>query len=67
MVGVLGFLLSVEVVEISEELIEAVNGRQKLVFVAEVVLPKLAGGVTQRLEQFRHRRVFRTDAEVGAG
>ena len=35
----------VEVVEVAEELVEAVHGRQELVEVAEVVLAELAGGV----------------------
>ena len=35
----------VEVVEVAEELVEAVHGRQELVAVAQVVLAELAGGV----------------------
>ena len=45
----LGLLLGVEVVEVAEELIEAVHGGQKLVLVAEVVLAELAGGVARGL------------------
>ena len=41
-VGVLRLLLGVEVVEVAEELVEAVAGRQHLVAVAEVVLAELA-------------------------
>ena len=37
-------------VEVAEELVEAVHGRQKFVLVAEVVLAELAGGVAERLE-----------------
>ena len=37
-VGALGLLLGVEVVEVAEELVEAVNGRQIFVPVAEMVL-----------------------------
>jgi hypothetical protein len=39
------------VVERAVELVEAVDGRQMLVAVAEVVLPELGGGVALRLEQ----------------
>jgi hypothetical protein len=49
-VAVLGLLLGVEVVEVAEELVEAVVGRQVLVEVALVVLAELAGGVALRLE-----------------
>ena len=44
-VGQLRLLLGVEVVEVAEELVEAVGRRQVLVLVAEVVLAELAGGV----------------------
>ena len=45
---VLRLLLGVEVVEVAEELVEAVHGGQELVAVAEVVLAELAGGVALR-------------------
>ena len=57
-VRVLRLFLGIEVVEIAEELVEAVHGRQKLVAVAEVVLAELAGHVALRLEQLRDRRVL---------
>ena len=41
----LRLLLGVQVVEVAEELVEAVHGRQVLVAVAEVVLAELAGDV----------------------
>ena len=41
----------VEVIEVAEELVEAVDGRQELVAVAEVVLAELAGGVALRFER----------------
>ena len=44
-VEVLRLLLGVEVVEVAEELVEAVHRRQVLVAVALVVLAELAGGV----------------------
>src|SRR5262249_16399109 len=46
----LRLLLGIEVVEIAEELIEPVCGRQKFVAVAEMVLSELAGGVTKRFQ-----------------
>ena len=58
-VGILGLLFGVEVIEVAEEFVEAVHRRQEFVLVAEMVLAELAGGVAQRLEQFGDRRVFR--------
>jgi hypothetical protein len=48
---VLRLLFRVQVVEVAEKFVEAVNGGHKLVEVAEVVLPELSGGITERLEQ----------------
>ncbi len=41
----LGLFLGVEVIEVAEELVEAVIGRQHVVEIAEVVLAELPGGV----------------------
>ena len=49
----LRLFFGVEVIEIAEELVEAVHGRQELVQVAEMVLAELAGGVALVLEQSR--------------
>jgi hypothetical protein len=57
-VRVLRLFLRVEVVEIAEELVEAVYGGQKFVAVAKVVLAELTGGVAHRLEQVGERRVL---------
>ena len=54
----LRLLLRVQVVEVAEELVEAVVRRQHLVAVAEVVLAELAGHVALRLEQAGDRRIF---------
>jgi len=51
-------LLGIEVVEVAEELVEAVHGRQELVAVAKMVLAELAGGIALRLEQLGERRVL---------
>ena len=49
----LRLFLGVEVVEVAEELVEAVIGRQHVVEVAEVVLAELPGGVALVLQQRR--------------
>ena len=53
-------------IEVAEELVEAVHRRQELVLVAEMVLAELTGGVAERLQQFRDGRVFRPKADIGA-
>ena len=53
----LRLLLGVQVVEVAVELIEAVDRRQELVAVAEMVLAELAGRVAERLQQFGDGRV----------
>ena len=40
-----GIFHRIEVIEIAEELVEAVHRRQELVLVAKVVLAELAGGI----------------------
>ena len=62
-VRVLGLLLGVQVVEVAEELVEAVHGRQELVAVTEMVLAELAGGVAERLEQLGEGRVLLLQAD----
>ena len=49
-IGVLRLVLGVEVIKIAKELIEAVDGRQELVAVTEMVLPELSGHVAERLQ-----------------
>jgi hypothetical protein len=41
-IGPLGLLLGIEVIEVAEEFVEAVRGRQELVTIAEVVLAELS-------------------------
>ena len=53
-------------VEIAEELVEAVHGRQVLVQIAKVVLAELPGGVAQRLPQLGDRGVLCLQADVSA-
>jgi len=54
-------------IEVSEELVEAVVSGQKLVLITQVVLPKLSARVTERLEKFRNSRVFGAQADIRAG
>ena len=56
----------VEVIQIAEEFVEAVDGRQELVAVAEVVLAELAGGVALRLERGGDGAGFGGQAGLGA-
>jgi hypothetical protein len=62
-VGRLRILLGVQVVEVAEELVEAVHGGEELIPVAEMVLAELPGRVAVRLEQLRDRRVLGPQAE----
>jgi hypothetical protein len=55
---VLRFILGIEMVEIAEEPIEAVYGRQELVAVAEMVLAELSGRISLRLQKFGDSRVL---------
>ena len=66
-VGILRLLLGIEVIEVAEELVEAVHRRQMLVAVAEMVLAELAGGVAERLHDVGDARIERPEAELGAG
>ena len=63
----LRLLLRVEVVEVAEELVEAVHRRQVLVAVAQVVLPELAGRVPLLLQKVGDRRILIGEALLGAG
>ena len=56
----------VEVIEVAEELVEAVDGGQELVAIAEVVLAELAGGVALRLERRGDGAGLGRQADLGA-
>ena len=47
----LRLFFGIEVVQVAEELVEAVGGRQVLVLVAEMVLAELTGGIAERLQR----------------
>ena len=66
-VGQFRLFLGVQVIEVAEEFVEPVHGRQEFVPVAQMVLAELAGGVAERLEQFGDGRVFFLQADSGAG
>ena len=65
-VGILRLFLGVEVIEVAEELVEAVDRRQELVQVAQVVLAELSGGVAEVLHEVGDARVFGLQADVRA-
>ena len=65
-IGQLRLFLGVEVIEVAEELIEAVHRGQIFVAIAQVVLAELAGGVAERLEQLGDGGVFLLQADGGA-
>ena len=62
-----GVLHRVEVIEVAEELVEAVDGRQELVEIAEVVLAELARGIAHGLERRGngHRLCGQPDGRTG--
>ena len=64
---VLELFLGVEVIERTEELVEPVRGRQRLVGVAQVVLAELRGHVALVLEQFGDRHVTSLQPFLRAG
>ena len=66
-VHALGFLLGVQVIQVAEELVEAVHRGQEFIAVAEVVLAELSGHVAERLEQVGDGRILRLEAHLGAG
>ena len=65
-VGMAGILHRVQVIEIPEELIEAMYRGQELVQVAQVVLAELARGIAHRLKHGGDGRRFVGHADRGA-
>src|SRR5262249_27050729 len=62
-VGILRLLFGVEVVKIAEEFVEAMDSRQKLVAIAEVILAELAADITLWLEELSDGRILRLDSQ----
>ncbi len=65
-VALLELLLSVQVIEVTEELVEAMHRRQVLVAVAKVILAELAGRIAKRLEHLGKSRRFRLEPKFRA-
>src|SRR5262249_19552860 len=66
-VRILRLFLGVEVIEIAEELIEAMRRGQMLVAIAEMVLAELAGGIAKRLHDIGDAGILRPESELRAG
>ena len=60
-------VLGIQVIEIAEELVEAVHGRQEIVAVAEMVFAELPGRVALRLQQFGDGRILLRQAFLCCG
>jgi hypothetical protein len=65
-VRVFRFFLGIQVVEVSEELVETMVSGKKLVLITQVVLPELPCRITEGLEKFRDTWVFRTQTHICA-
>ena len=63
----LRLVLGVEVIEVAKEFIEAVNGWQELVPVAEMVLAELAGGIALRFQELGDGRILARQPLLGGG
>jgi hypothetical protein len=57
----------VQVIEVAEEFVEAVDGGQERVQVAQMVLAELSGGIAHPFQDRRQRHGFRGQADRGAG
>ena len=57
-IRMLRLFLGIQVIQVSEKLVEAMVRRQMLIEIAEVVLAVLGGHITVVLEQSRYGRVF---------
>jgi len=57
-IGIFRLFFSIQVVEVTEELIETMHRRQILILIPKMVFTKLAGSIPQRFQQFRDGRVF---------
>ena len=56
----------VEVIQVAEELVEAVDGGQELIQIAEMILAELAGGVALRFERGGNRAGLGRHSGLGA-
>ena len=65
-VRILRLFFGVQVIEVAEELVETVHGRQKFVAITEMILSKLSGGISERLHDVGDRGIFGSQADVGS-
>src|SRR4029079_16460895 len=65
--GVRGIFHRIEVIEVAEELVEAVHRRKEFILVAKVILAKLTGGVTHSFQRGGDRHRLRGYAYGSAG
>ena len=66
-VRIFRLFLSIEVIEVAEELIKPVLGGQKFIAIPKMVLSELSGGIALLLQQGCKCDVLRPDTEVSAG
>src|SRR5262249_15953848 len=62
-VRIVGLFFGIEMVEVSEELIESVHSGQMLVAVAEVVLAELPGGITEIFHELSNRGIVEAETK----
>ena len=55
----------IQMIQVAEELIEAVDGGQEFVEIAEVIFAELAGGIALRFERGSNRAGLSGQADVG--
>src|SRR6185369_16894779 len=65
-IGILRFLLGVQVIEVAEKFVEPVHCRKELVPVAQMVLAELPGHIAERLQDLGDCGVFRSQSEIRA-
>src|SRR5215467_1227159 len=66
-VGKFRFLFRIQVIQVAEELVETMHGRQVFIPIAEMVLAELTGGVPERLEGFGDCRILFLKSDRCAG
>ena len=62
-----GVFHCIEVIQITPELVEAVDGGQKFVAITEVIFAELAGGVAHRFQHCRDSGCLRRHPDSGTG
>ena len=62
-VRIVRLFLGIQVIEVSEELIESVHGGQVLVAIAKVVLAELPGRIAETLHEIPNRGILKAQTE----